>query len=215
MIEEIVQWLVQTIGHFGYIGIVILMFLESTFFPFPSEVVVPPAGYLASQGSMNIWLVILAGTGGSLLGAIFNYWLAILFGRMFFLKLGKYFLVSEKSLHKSENFFDKHGHISTFIGRLLPGIRQYISLPAGLAKMNFGLFCLFTSLGAGIWVVILAAVGYLFGQNQELVADKIHQILFILFPLCLIIIGCYIMVYRKRKKNNYHGASAKGNKVKF
>ncbi len=79
MIEEIVQWLVQTIGHFGYIGIIILMFLESTFFPFPSEVVVPPAGYLASQGSMNIWLVILAGTGGSLLGAIFNYWLAILF----------------------------------------------------------------------------------------------------------------------------------------
>ncbi len=215
MIEEIVQWLVQTIGHFGYIGIVILMFLESTFFPFPSEVVVPPAGYLASQGTMNIWLVIVAGTGGSLLGAMFNYWLAILFGRIFFLKLGKYFLVSEKSLHKSEIFFDKHGHISTFIGRLLPGIRQYISLPAGLAKMNFGLFCLFTSLGAGIWVVILAAVGYLFGQNQELVADKIHQILFILFPLCLIIIGCYIMVYRRRKKNNYHGASTKGNKVKF
>jgi membrane protein DedA with SNARE-associated domain len=198
MFESFVSWLVATIGQWSYPGITILMFLESSFFPFPSEVVVPPAGYLASQGSMNLWLVIFCGTLGSLLGGIFNYCLAMTVGRGFLHRYGRYFLISEKTLNKAETFFCRHGHISTFIGRLVPGVRQYISLPAGLARMNLGLFCLFTSLGAGIWVVILALLGYFFGRNQDLLMDKLHQIMFILLPFCLVLIAMYIWWHRRR-----------------
>jgi membrane protein DedA with SNARE-associated domain len=199
MLQTIVDWLVQTIGQLGYTGIAGLMFLESSFFPFPSEVVIPPAGYLASQQAMNLWLVILAGTAGSLFGALFNYWLALKLGRPFLLKYGKYFFIKEKTLHQADDFFARHGHISTFIARLLPGIRQYISLPAGLARMNLVLFCLFTSLGAGIWVVVLALLGFIFGQNQELISRQLHTILLILLPACALLAGLYIWRYRKKK----------------
>jgi membrane protein DedA with SNARE-associated domain len=199
MLEEIVSWLVGTIGDWGYTGIVVLMFLESSFFPFPSEVVVPPAGYLASREVMDLWLVVAAGTGGSLLGAIFNYWLALRLGRPFFRRYGKYLFVSEESLHKAERFFDRHGHISTFIARLLPGIRQYISLPAGLGRMNLLLFSLFTSLGAGIWVLILALLGYWFGRNQELVMQHLHTVMLVLLPACIGLAAAYVWLYRRRK----------------
>ena len=200
MLEDAVAWLVQTIGQWGYTGIVVLMFLESSFFPFPSEVVVPPAGYLASQQAMDLWLVVAAGTVGSLLGALFNYWLALHLGRPFFLRFGKYLFVSQHSLERAEAFFDRHGHISTFVARLLPGVRQYISLPAGLARMNLPLFSFFTSLGAGIWVLILALLGYLFGKNQELLHSKLHEILLLLLPCLLILIGLYIWLHRRRSR---------------
>lgn len=187
-------------GHWGYPGIITLMFLESSFFPFPSEVVIPPAGYLASKGSMNLSLVIISGITGSLLGAMFNYWLAIKFGRPFFEKYGKYLFINKGSLDKADRFFQRHGHISTFTGRLLPVIRQYISLPAGLARMDFFLFCLFTALGAGIWVVILAYIGYLFGNNQELVLSHISHISYALVVTCIVLILVYIWIYNKRAK---------------
>ncbi len=196
MLHQIITGIVQTVAHWGYPGIVALMFLESSFFPFPSEVVIPPAGYLASRGDMSLWLVIVCGLGGSLLGAIFNYWLAIRFGRPFFEKYGRYLFVSTKALDRADVFFQRHGHISTFVGRLLPGIRQYISLPAGLARMNFFLFCVFTALGAGIWVVVLAATGYLFGQNQDLLMSNIHKISIGLVLFC----GCLVAGYAWRKK---------------
>ncbi len=198
MFESFVAWVVATIGHLSYPGVTILMFLESSFFPFPSEVVIPPAGYHASQGTMSLWLVIACGTLGSLLGGIFNYWLALTVGRAFLLTYGPYMLISEKTLHRAETFFTRHGHISTFIGRLVPGVRQYISLPAGLARMHLGIFCLFTSLGAGIWVAILALLGYFFGRNQDLLMDKLHQIMLILLPACLILIAVYIWWHRRQ-----------------
>ena len=198
MLHALVEWLVQTIGQLGYPGICILMFLESTFFPFPSEVGIPPAGYLAAKNSMNLWAVIILGTLGSLLGALFNYWLALRFGRPLFEKFGSYFLLSPKTLDKADLFFERHGHISTLIARLIPGIRQVISLPAGLARMRLDLFCLFTSLGAGIWVLILALMGYWFGHNQELVAEKLHQILLVLAPVCILGVLIYIRQYRKK-----------------
>ena len=138
---DLIGWLVDVIGHLGYAGIVGLMFLESSFFPFPSEVVMPPAGYLAWKGEMNVALVLGAGILGSILGALFNYWIAVRWGRPFFEKYGKYFFVTHESLDKAEIFFAHHGHISTFTGRLLPVIRQYISLPAGLARMPLPQFC--------------------------------------------------------------------------
>ncbi len=194
----VIAWIVDTVGQWGYPGIVLLMFLESSFFPFPSEVVVVPAGYLAARGEMALSLVIAAGIAGSLGGALFNYWLAVRWGRPLFERYGRYFLVNPKHLTQAERFFARHGHISTFIGRLLPGIRQYISLPAGLARMDLGLFSLFTALGAGIWVVILALLGYFIGNNQELLRQWLREITAGLAAACLLIAAIYI--WRKRKQ---------------
>ncbi len=197
MLDSLVNWLVQTIGHMGYPGIVGLMFLESSFFPFPSEVVVPPAGFLAAKGQMSLVLVIASGILGSLFGALFNYWLSLHYGRPFFLRWGRYFFVNEKSLDRADRFFADHGHISTFVGRLLPVIRQYISLPAGLARMNIPLFILYTSLGSGIWVVVLALVGFWLGGDEAGMATAIHRITLLLAGFCLFLVGAYVFLKRK------------------
>ncbi len=200
ILHAITTWIVQTVGHWGYPGIIIMMFLESSFFPFPSEVVVPPAGYLAARGEMSLILVILAATGGSLLGALFNYWLAVLWGRPFFEKYGRYVFVSKESLDKADRFFAEHGHISTFIGRLLPGIRQYISLPAGITRMNLPLFAAFTGLGAGLWVIVLALVGYYIGNNQELVQHYLHQILIGIGLFAVVLVAGYVFLKRRSQR---------------
>lgn len=199
MFHQIVTWIVDTVSLWGYPGIVVLMFLESSFFPFPSEIVIPPAGYLASQGEMSLTLVIAAGIAGSILGACFNYWLAVRWGRPLFERYGRFVLLSPATLERSEEFFARHGHISTFIGRLLPGIRQYISLPAGLSRMNLAVFITFTTLGAGIWVVILALTGYLIGNNQDLITTYLQQITIAVGGLCFLLIVGYIL-YRKKRK---------------
>lgn len=160
---EIINFIVEVVGQLGYLGIFAMMFLESSFFPFPSEVVMIPAGYLAYKGEMNAIIAVIMGILGSLAGALFNYYLALKFGRIFILKFGKYFFFSEKTMNQMEAFFKAHGEISTFIGRLITVVRQYISLPAGLAKMNLAKFCFYTSLGAGIWVIILTILGYYIG----------------------------------------------------
>ena len=197
-----IDWLVNIIGQMGYPGIIALMFLESSFFPFPSEVVIPPAGYLAWKGEMNLFLVIAAGIAGSILGGVFNYWIAVKWGRPIFEKYGKYFFVKPEALDKAEVFFAKHGHISTFTGRLLPVIRQYISLPAGLARMPMKDFCFYTALGSGIWVVVLALTGYFLGSNQELIHQEIKKISLFLIAGCVLLITLYIYRYNKKKKNN-------------
>ncbi|RDU62893.1 DedA family protein [Helicobacter sp. MIT 14-3879] len=174
---DIISFITQTVGSLGYIGIFFMMFLESSFFPFPSEVVMIPAGYLVYKGEMNVYIAVLMGILGSLVGALFNYFLALKFGRIFVLKFGKYFFFDENTMYKMENFFVKHGEVSTFVGRLIPVIRQYISLPAGLAKMNLAKFSFYTSFGAGIWVIILTILGYYVGaifSAQMNVGDIIH-----------------------------------------
>lgn len=196
---DLIAWLVQVIGQFGYAGIVGMMFLESSFFPFPSEVVVPPAGYLAWKGEMNLFIVIAAGIAGSMLGALFNYWVAVKWGRPFFEKYGKYVLVSHESLDKAEVFFTRHGHISTFTGRLIPVIRQLISLPAGLVRMPMKQFCFYTVLGSGIWVVILALVGYFIGGNQDTINHEMKKISIGLILSCAVLICAYVVRYKKKK----------------
>lgn len=181
----------------GYPGIVGLMFLESSFFPFPSEVVVPPAGFLAARGQMNLLLVVGSGILGSLFGALFNYWISIRYGRPFFLRYGRYFLVSEKSIDRAERFFADHGHISTFVGRLLPVIRQYISFPAGLARMNIPLFLFYTGLGSGIWVLVLALAGYWLGANEAGMAAALHRASLLLGGFCILLVGAYVFVKRR------------------
>ncbi|QCQ23327.1 DedA family protein [Desulfoglaeba alkanexedens] len=200
MFHQVVVWLVDTVGQWGYPGIVMLMALESSFFPFPSEVVIPPAAYLAASGKMNIAMVIFCGTLGSLLGAVFNYWIALKFGRPFFEKYGRYLLVSPKSLENADRFFERHGHISTFVGRLLPGIRQYISLPAGLARMNMFIFCAATALGAGIWVLVLAGLGFWFGRNEQLVMQNLRWVTLILATGCSIICFLYWRKWQRRTR---------------
>ncbi len=188
---EIIDWIVRTVGGLGYPGIFIMMFLESSFVPFPSEVVMIPAGYLAYKGEMNLLLAILAGTLGSLAGALFNYYLAIKLGRPFLLHYGKYVMFNEASLQKMEDFFARHGHISTFTGRLIPVVRQYISLPAGLARMNLAVFSFYTSLGAGIWVTILALLGYFIGGNELLIREYLRDIIIILAVAIILGITAY------------------------
>ncbi len=190
--ETIIVWIVDTIGRLGYIGIIALMFLESSFFPFPSEVVVPPAGYLASKGEMNIWLVVICGITGSLLGALFNYLLALWLGRPLLMKYGKYLFLTRERFHMVDDFFYRHGEISTFVCRLIPGIRQYISFPAGLARMNLFKFCFYTSFGAAIWVVVLAYIGFFVGNNMELVKQYSRQATIILISCITIILFFYI-----------------------
>ena len=175
MIHEIAETIVSYIGNMGYWGIFALMFLESTFFPFPSEIIMIPAGYLAYKGDMNIYMVISTGILGSIAGALFNYYLAMHFGRKFILRYGRYFFIKEETLDKLESFFTKHGELSTFNGRLIPGIRQLISLPAGLARMNVGKFIIYSGLGAGIWVVVLTLLGYLLGSNEALVSQYLQS----------------------------------------
>lgn len=173
------------------------MFLESSFIPFPSEIVMIPAGFLAQQGEMNFFIAIFCGILGSLSGALLNYYLALYFGRELLIKWGKYFFFNEKTMVKMENFFAKHGHISTFSGRLIPVIRQYISLPAGLGKMRLSLFCFYTSLGAGIWVIILTTLGYFLGQNEAILKQYLHIITLALIALVSLGIGIYIYFQRK------------------
>ena len=196
LLHVVINFLVETIGSLGYFGIFALMFLESTFFPFPSEVVMIPAGFLAYKGEMNIYIVIFMGTAGSLGGALFNYYLSKTLGRKLLLKYGHYVWFKEKQLAKMEEFFAKHGEISTFNGRLIPVVRQYISLPAGLSKMSIVKFSIYTTLGAFIWMLILALLGYHLGSNKELIGEYLKSTIII----TLIMLSIFTMAYFKYKK---------------
>ncbi|MBT4989735.1 MAG: DedA family protein [Rickettsiales bacterium] len=196
MFVEILSFINQIIESIGYIGIFLLMALESSFFPFPSEIVMIPAGYLASLGSYNIYGVIIAGLLGSLVGALFNYYFAKKYGLELLARYGKYIGIKKASLDKMMKFFASHGLFGTFIGRLLPGIRQYISLPAGLVNMNIVAFSVCTSLGALIWVSVLALLGYSFGNvlaYDNVVAQKLS--IFAILNAAILLLS-YILVKR-------------------
>ncbi len=199
-LQEIVSFIVETVLDLGYLGIVGLMFLESSFFPFPSEVVMIPAGYLSSNGEMNLFLVVICGIVGSVLGAIFNYYIGYKLGRLFLMKYGKYMLLSEKRLLRAEILFNKHGEIITFVGRLIPGVRQYISFPPGVTRMPILNFIIFTAAGAGMWVTILSLLGYFVGENQELVHQYLHQIVYILIAFCVLVAMIYAIYNKKIRK---------------
>jgi membrane protein DedA with SNARE-associated domain len=196
--HELVSWLLTTIGVLGYPGIFLLMAMESSVIPVPSELVMPPAGYLAQQGQMNFWLAIFCGTAGSLVGAYANYYAAHYLGRPLILKYGKYVWITEEKFAKVETFFKEHGEVSTFIGRLFPVVRHLISLPAGLAGMNHVKFSLYTLLGAGIWVTILTALGYFIGANQELIMKYSHQALMGVVIVSIIIIIFYVRAHKAK-----------------
>lgn len=196
--HALIEWLLNTIGSMGYTGIFLLMAMESSVFPVPSELVMPPAGYLAQQGQLDVWLVIACGTLGSLAGAYANYFAARFLGRPLVLRYGRYVGISPEKFSRVEAFFLRHGEISTFIGRLLPVIRHLISLPAGLAGMDHLRFSMYTLLGAGIWCSVLTWIGYFIGENREMVLRYSHTALWMTLAGCIVILAGYIF-FQKRK----------------
>lgn len=202
MLTQFFHWLTETVLALGYPGIVVLMAIESSVLPLPSELVMPPAGYLAAKGQMNGWVAVAAGTVGSVLGALVNYALAIFVGEPVLRRYGKYVLVSERALDRAELYFRRHGEISTFIGRLLPVIRHLISIPAGMSRMRLGRFVGFTAFGAGIWCGILTYLGWLIGRHggqvEEAIGPYVHRTLVqYVLPVAILLVIAYV-IWRRR-----------------
>lgn len=204
-----IQW---CLDHLNYWTIMGLMAIESSFIPFPSEVVVPPAAYKAAVGKeLNVYLVVLAATVGANIGALINYYLAKWLGRPIVYKfansrLGHICLIDEAKVKHAEAYFERHGALSTFIGRLIPAVRQLISIPAGLAKMRLSTFLLYTTLGAGIWNIILAVIGYSLStvvkSEEELMAkvtEYSHEIGYVFIGVGILVLG--YLVYKGMKKD--------------
>ena len=206
IIEQVTSWYMD---NMNYGTVTLLMTIESSFIPFPSEVVVPPAAYkaLEENSNMNIVLVVVFATLGAIIGAVINYYLAFWLGRPIIYKFvetrfGKMCLLSKEKVEKAEQYFDKHGKSSTFIGRLVPGIRQLISIPAGLAKMNIISFISFTALGAFIWNILLAVLGYIGHGNKELIDQYSHELSYILLGLGVLFVIYLIYKGVSKKKTS-------------
>ena len=202
---QFINTIISIIKDLGYWGIFIGMTIESSFIPFPSEVVLIPAGALVSMGQMNFFLVLFFGLLGSMAGAYINYFLALFLGRktIDFLvgKYGKFLFITKEKLKKTDIYFKKHGEITTFIGRLIFFVRQLISLPAGFAKMNFWKFSLFTALGAGIWTAILIFVGMFFGNSDIQPIMKIITGILLLLSLAISVVYYYFKAKNRARKD--------------
>ena len=214
LIDKVELWYAS---HMNYATITALMTIESSFIPFPSEIVIPPAVYVAENPSsslhttdnniINMLLIVLFGTIGAILGAIINYLLAMWLGRPIIYafadsKLGHLCLLSGEKIQKAEDYFNEHGKVSTFVGRLIPGIRQLISIPAGLCKMHFGWFLFYTFLGAGIWNIVLALIGYITRGQKELIDQYSHELSMIIMALFAIVIAYFIIKTIVRRIKN-------------
>lgn len=198
---EIASFLLNIVERLGYSGIFLGMTLESSFFPFPSEVVLIPAGALIFEGKMTFVWVFIASMAGSILGSTISYLIALFLGRdtVDFLvkKHGKFLLINHEKLSRYDSFFDRYGEMTIFVSRLIPGVRQIISLPAGFSRMNFAKFIAFTSLGAGIWTIILIYVGYFFGNNSSFIVSNIN---YIIITAASILILAYLLHRRNSRR---------------
>ena len=207
IIDNLIAWYS---AHMNYASITALMAVESSFIPFPSEVVIPPAAFVANQPDsvlyatdvylINVLIIVLFGTLGAMIGAIINYGLSVWLGRLIIYKfadskVGHLLLLSSEKLEKAEAYFREKGNVSTFIGRFIPGIRQLISIPAGLSRMHFGAFLWWTFLGAFIWNCILAALGYFAAGQMDLIKEYSHE----LSVAILIIVGLVIVYFVAKK----------------
>jgi membrane protein DedA with SNARE-associated domain len=198
---EIFKLILNFVQTFGYTGIFIMTFIESTFIPIPSEFTLIPAGILIAKGELHLTPVLISGLTGTLLGSFVNYFIAYYFGRKLFINYGKYFFLKPGQLLSLELFFNKYGVISTFFGRMLPGIKHFISFPAGLARMNLKLFTLYTLLGSFIWLSFLLYLGHIINANEELISIYIRRFnIAIIFIVIFITILIYIT--KKFKKRN-------------
>lgn len=203
MFITFINWVLSIVEGMGYLGVFILMTIESSFLPFPSELAIPPAAWLSSQGKLDLTVIIIVGTLGSVLGAIINYYLALWLGRPLVYKLietrfAKMIRLNKNDLEKAEGIFLKNANSATLVCRLVPVIRQLISIPAGFTKMPFLPFVSLTALGSFVWVTILAVLGYTLGSNQELLTKYYQELQWILLFIGLI--WLFFFLHKKRKK---------------
>ncbi|MHC1776443.1 MAG: DedA family protein [Lentimicrobium sp.] len=201
-LHTVIDWYMLNIS---YLTIFLLMAIEGSFIPFPSEVVIPPAAWKAAQGDLNFFLVVITGTLGALFGSLINYYLAYYLGRKLVYsfadtRVARMLLITPEKVGKAEQYFVKHGRSSTFIGRLVPGVRQLISIPAGLAKMPMKDFILYTVLGAGIWNLVLAALGYFLYSQQELLHLYYKELSWVMLGLGVAFIAYLVYSGMKKKQ---------------
>lgn len=204
MLHQFFDFALNITSGLGYWGVGILMTIESSFLPFPSEIVVPPAAYLASQGEMNIFIVILVGVLGSVLGASINYLLSMSLGRFLVYKLAehklaKFIFINPDKIARAEKYFLENAKSATFFGRLIPVIRQFVSIPAGFCRMNFTHFILLTAAGSAIWVTILAALGFFIGSQRELLEMYYKELSYVFIIAGALYILFKIRKYRRKK----------------
>lgn len=202
--HNLVDIILGLVDGMWYTWIFIMMMIESSFIPFPSEVAMIPAGYLSSLGRMNLYIAFLAGTLGAMTWASINYllwrylWKPVITSLIH--RYGKYILLNEKHYIQSELYFEKHGGITTLIGRFIPAVRQLISIPAGIFKMNFWKFLFYTTLWAGTWNAILLGIGYIAGKNDDLIRKLTSEVMWILLLVLWSIIIIYVQYVKKHKK---------------
>jgi membrane protein DedA with SNARE-associated domain len=199
MFASFLHWIIAVTAKIGYVGILIAMTIESTFLPLPSEIVLPPAGYLAAKGEMELWLIIFFATVGSVLGALLNYWLAYYFGRQIVLKMGRFVGLTEKRYEKIEKFFRDHGEVSTFLGRLIAGVRHFISFPAGVSRMKLSHFIFFTALGGGLWSAVLTLLGFYVGSDHLLFKKYYREVVIFTVIFCVMVVAAYFWWHKRRK----------------
>lgn len=210
MLEQFIDWLLNSLLALGYPGIIVLMAMESTVLPIPAELVMPPAGYWVAKGQMDATAAVASGVLGSVLGAVVTYGLAHMLGRPLVRRFGKYVFITDKRLERSERFFGAHGEISVLMGRMLPVVRHLISIPAGLARMSLPAFVVYTGLGAFLWCSVLVGIGYLLGRTEgvlrhEEVRHYVGRTLLILLPLLMVATALYIWRRRAREPSSSGG----------
>ncbi len=203
MLESFAQWVQSIVRDVGYPGILLLITLESTLVPIPSELVMPFAGYMASQGEFSLPVILVINSVGALLGSGLCYWIGVVGGKPFLVKYGKYFLIRQHDLERTEAFFAKHGKMTILIGRFLPVIRHVISVPAGIARMPLRGFFLQTFLGSTIWGGALILLGYFVGSNWETFAKTLKRVdllIGMILVLALVALGIRFVVRRRRER---------------
>jgi len=210
MLERFIEWLLHGLLDLGYPGIILLMAMESSVLPVPAELVMPPAGYWVAKGEMNAVAAVASGVLGSVLGALATYYVAHWFGRGFVRRFGKYFLISERSIERSERYFAAHGEISVLLGRMVPVVRHLISIPAGIARMSLPAFVGYTGLGALVWCSILTWIGYFLGHNEGVLRNAevqryVTRALLVVLPILALVAGIYVLRHRRRARSSRGG----------
>lgn len=200
ILSLVANWIISVISSMSYGGVILLMAVQSANIPIPSEVIMPFAGFLVSSGTMNLWLLTLAGVVGSVIGSIFSYWLGMVGGRPLVEKYGKFILISHHDLDISDRWFSKRGEIAVFVGRFLPIVRTFISFPAGIAKMNFKKFVIYSFLGSIPWTLALAYFGEKLGENWEKIKNYTRGLDWVI--LILIVLGIIWWVTRHLKNRS-------------
>jgi len=202
LIEILANFTIRTIDLVGYSGVFLLMAIESCGIPMPSEVIMPFSGFLVYEGRMDFWAITILGTLGNVAGSWLAYWIGYKGGRPLIEKYGKYILISKHDLDLADQWFKKFGEWTVFAGRLLPVIRTYISFPAGIAKMNFRNFTIYTFLGALPWTALFAWLGIKMGANWEQIREKLHNFDMAILVIVILAIGLYIFRHINNTKKS-------------